>query len=77
MTIVELIDEIEKPSNKGKLGLSAEGEARLTRLAKILANLRRQLALAPSEIAQLAISQFELDIELFAHSDAENPLANL
>ena len=77
VTIVELIDEIEKPSNKGKLGLSAEGEARLTRLAKILANLRRQLALAPSEIAQLAISQFELDIELFAHSDAENPLANL
>ncbi len=77
LTIVELIDEIDKPSNKAKLGLSEEGEARLTALSGLLRNLRRQLSLSPSEVAQLAIREFELDIELYAHSDAENPLLNL
>lgn len=77
VTIVELVDEIDKPSNRGKLGLSAEGEKRISQLGQLLSNLRRQLALSPSEIAQLAIREFELDIELFAHSDAENPLSNL
>lgn len=77
LTIVELVGEIDKPSNRGKLGLSDEGAKRLSQLGALLSNLRRQLALSPSEIAQLAIREFELDIELFAHSDAENPLTNL
>ena len=77
VTIVELVDEIDKPSNRGRLGLSEEGEKRLSRLGAQLSNLRLQLALSPSEIAHLAIREFELDIELFAHSDAENPLSNL
>ena len=77
LTIIELIDELDKPSIAGNIGLSEVGEIRLNSLARSLRNLRRQLSLSPSEVAQLAIREFELDIELFSHSDAENPLANL
>lgn len=77
LTLVEILDELANPKFAAQLDLPAEEISRLKALGSALSNLRTQLALSVAEVAWLAIREFELDIELFAHSDAENPLANL
>jgi len=77
LTLVEIVDEITSPRLAEKAGMSTRSTAAVTRLAKMLDQLRSQLSLSVVEIAWLAVREFGLDIELYAHSDAANPLANL
>ena len=76
-TLVETLDELTNAKIGQRLKVSPEALVRLQQLAQQLRSLRSQLALSVSEVAWLAVREFELDIELFAHSDAENPLLNL
>ena len=77
LTLVEIIDELSNPRIAARSGLDELTIAKLVRLAKVLSALRTQLSLSLVEIAWLVIREFEIDIELYAHSDASNPLANL
>lgn len=76
VTIVELIDEIS-PSSKPFEELSAEAWRRIVEFGEILRGLRRLGALTLGELCWMAVREFELDIELYAHSRSAEPLANL
>ena len=77
ITLVELIDELDNPKVSGKGNFEPAALERMRALAHLVRQMRQQLSLSVSEIATLAIRELDLDIELFAHSDATNPMANL
>ena len=77
LTLVEIVEECSTPRIAAKAGLSERAQSAVIRLGRMLAQLRSQLSLSVVEVAWLAIREFEIDIELFAHSDAANPLMNL
>ncbi len=77
LTLVELIDQLEFPSVSKQLALSEAALARLGEFAKILRSLRAASSLSLTELCWRVVEDFEIDIELYAHSDLPDPLGNL
>ena len=77
LTLVELIDQLELPSVRKQLMLSDVALSRLTEFAQILKSLRAANSLSLTELSWRVVEEFEIDIELYAHSDVADPLGNL
>ena len=77
MTLVETLDELRNPKSHGLTELSELGLERMVFAAELFHRMRTQLSLGVSEFAWAVAKELELDIELFAHSRAKFPLANL
>lgn len=77
LTLVELIDQLDLPSVRKQLTLSELALARLSEFAQILRSLRAASSLSLTELSWKVVEEFEIDIELYAHSDITDPLGNL
>ena len=77
LTLVELIDQLELPSVSKQLTLSEVAIERLLEFSKILRTLRSANSLSLTELSWRVVEEFEIDIELYAHSDLPDPLSNL
>lgn len=77
LTLVELVDQLDMPSVQKQLSLSQTAMSRLSEFAKLLRSLRSATSLSLTELSWKVVDEFEIDIELYAHSDLEDPLANL
>ena len=77
ISIVEALDELRFESTR-KLGSFSElGLPRLVQAAQLLSQLRAKSSLSVNELCWAIVRELEIDIELYAHSNAANPLANL
>ena len=77
LTHLELIDQLELPSVRKQLSVSELALTRLSEFAQILRSLRSASSLSLTELSWKVVEEFELDIELYAHSDLLDPLSNL
>lgn len=77
ITLIEALDQFRFKRDLGETGLSQNALERLKSAAQILYNLRSQSSLSLTELAWLVVRELEIDIELYAYSQAMNPLANL
>ena len=77
LTLLELVDQLELSSVRKQVMVSETALERLQEFAGILRSLRAASSISLTELAWRAVEEFELDIELYAHSEQENPLANL
>ena len=77
VTIVEALDELVRPGALEYSNFSEIGGARLLMAAKLLRKMRATSNISLAQFAWVVIRELEIDIELFAHSSAPNPLANL
>lgn len=77
LTLVELVDQLELPSVRKQLTISDSALSRLSEFAKLLRSLRAASSLSLTELSWKVVEEFEIDIELYAHSDASDPLSNL
>ena len=77
VTIVEALDELVRPGALDRYNFSELGGARLVMAAKLLRKMRATSNISLSQFAWVVVRELEIDIELFAHSNAPNPLANL
>ncbi len=77
LTLVELVDQLELPSVRKQLTLSEVALSRLGEFAQILRSLRAASSLSLTELSWKVVEEFEIDIELYAHSDLSDPLGNL
>jgi len=77
VTIVEALDELTRPGALEYSNFSEIGGARLVMAAKLLRKMRATSNISLVQFAWVIIRELEIDIELFAHSGAPNPLANL
>jgi DNA helicase-2/ATP-dependent DNA helicase PcrA len=77
VTIVEALDELVRPGALEYSNFSEIGGARLVMAAKLLRKMRATSNISLAQFAWVVIRELEIDIELFAHSSAPNPMANL
>jgi DNA helicase II / ATP-dependent DNA helicase PcrA len=77
LTLLELVDQLELPSVRKQLVASDVAIERLKEFSAIVRGLRQASSLSLTELAWRVVEEFELDIELYAHSDQANPLSNL
>ena len=77
ITLVEALDELRNPKSHELTELSVNGLNRMVVAAELLHRMRTQLSLGVSEFAWAVARELDLDIELYAHSRAKFPLANL
>lgn len=77
LTFLELIDQLELPSVAKLVELSEVSLHRLIDFGNQMRRLRSLASLSLTEIAWRVVEEFEIDIELYAHSPLANPLANL
>lgn len=77
MTLVETLDELRNPKTHEMTEVSEFGLQRMVFAADLFHRMRTQLSLGVSEFAWAVAKELELDIELYAHSNAKFPLANL
>lgn len=77
VTLIEALDQIRWRKDLSSAQFSNEGEKRLKSAAELLHQMRQQLGLSLVELSWSIVQDLELDIELYAHSRAKNPLSNL
>ncbi len=77
LTLLELVDKLQLPSVREHVSLSSVSTARLEEFANLVRALRSQSSLSLTELAWRAVEDFEIDIELYAHSLSEDPLSSL
>jgi DNA helicase-2/ATP-dependent DNA helicase PcrA len=77
VTIIEALDELAKPQALERSKFSELGGPRLVQAAKLLRRMRATTNLGLAQFAWVVVRELEIDIELFAHSQQPNPLANL
>lgn len=77
LTLLETVDKLQLPSVKEHISLSALSAQRLEEFASVVRGLRAQSSLSLTELAWRVVEDFEIDIELYAHSDLEDPLSSL
>lgn len=77
LTLLELVDQLELNSVATEITLSDVSVQRLVQFGSTIRTLRMLSSLSLTELAWRIVEDFEIDIEQYAHSDAENPLANL
>lgn len=77
ITLVEALDEVRKPSARKFAEVSELGLERLIQASELFDRMRTQLSLGVAEFAWALARELELDIELYAHKQTRQPLANL
>jgi DNA helicase-2/ATP-dependent DNA helicase PcrA len=77
LTIIEALDELRFDSNHKHAEFSEVGLRRLVQAAEFFAAARGRSSLTLTELCWAVVRELEIDIELFAHSQAPNPLGNL
>lgn len=77
LTLLELVDKLHLPSVGEHVALSELSKARLLEFANLIRALRSQSSLSLTELAWRVVEDFEIDIELYAHSVSEDPLSSL
>lgn len=77
LTLIEALDQLRWRTDLSRAGFSEVGELRLKSAAELIHRMRQQLGLSLVELCWSVVQELELDIELFAHSNAKNPLGNL
>jgi DNA helicase-2/ATP-dependent DNA helicase PcrA len=77
VTIVEALDELNRPGALEYSNFSETGGVRLVAAAKLLRKMRATSNISLTQFAWVVVRELEIDIELFAHSAAPHPLANL
>ena len=77
VTIIEALDSLRFESNQDLVSFSTAGLDRLKAASALFHNLRLKTSMNIGEICWAVVRELELDIELYAHSDSPNPLANL
>lgn len=77
LTLLEVVDKLQLPSVKEHIGLSEQSIQRLSEFASSLRYLRTLSSLSLTELAWRVVEDFEIDIELYAHSLLDDPLASL
>ncbi len=77
VTIIEALDELAKPQALERSKFSELGGPRLVQAAKLLRRMRATANLGLAQFAWVVVRELDIDIELFAHSQQPNPLANL
>ena len=77
LTLMEVVDQINLPSVRKELSLSEISIQRLLEFSSLMRKLRASGGLSLTELAWKVVEEFEIDIELFVHSQIESPLSNL
>lgn len=77
ITIVEALDELRFEGAQRLSKISETGQARMISAAELFARIRKRSSLTLTELCWAIVRELEIDIELFAHSNSPNPLANL
>lgn len=77
LTLLELVDQLDLSSVRKQLMVSEAALERLQEFSQLIRSLRRASSLSLTELAWRIVEEFEIDIELYAHSEQANPLANL
>ena len=77
ITIVEALDELRQPSARKYIEVSDLGFERLSNAAKLFHLMRTKSSLGLTELSWAIVKELEIDIELYAHSVAKNPLSHL
>ncbi|MCF8529462.1 MAG: ATP-dependent helicase [Aquiluna sp.] len=77
VTITEALDELRRPESEKYLNASVLGTERLQDAANLFYRMRTKGSLGLGELCWSIIRDLEIDIELFAHSNSRNPMANL
>ncbi len=77
LTLLEVVDKLQLPSVKDQISLSQLSIDRVIEFADLLRSLRAQSSLSLTELAWRVVEDFEIDIELYAHSNVEEPLSSL
>ena len=77
LTLMELVDQLELPSVRKELALGEASLLRLREFAQLMRALRSSQGLSLTELAWKVVEDFEIDIELFVHSQLQNPLSYL
>ena len=77
VTITEALDELRRTNSREFIRASEIGFQRLRNAAELFHQMRTKTSLSLGELCWAVIRDLEIDIELFAHSSAKNPLANL
>lgn len=77
VTLVEALDELRKKGSEDYINVSHQSYQRLSQAAELFHQMRTQLSLSITELAWEVVRDLNIDIELFAHSSAKNPLMHL
>lgn len=77
VTIVEALDELRRPNARQYIEVSDIAFERLTQAAKLFHLMRTKSSLGLAELSWAIVRELEIDIELYAHSLAKNPLAHI